>query len=71
MKAEEFFNAKREFWFNRETADIEQIEYLNMLTTSALICSAANMRTESRGGHYRSDYPDRLALWRKHIIQRK
>ena len=42
-----------------------------MLTPSALICSAANMRTESRGGHYRSDYPDRLALWRKHIIQRK
>lgn len=71
MQAEAFFNAKREFWFNRETADIEQIEYLNMLMTSALICSAANMRTESRGGHYRSDYPERLGLWRKHIIQRK
>ena len=70
-EAERFFAQKREIWYNRETADVEQIEYLNMLMTSALICAAAGMRTESRGGHYRSDYPESLPLWRKHIIQRK
>ena len=34
-------------------------ELQNMLTTSLLVTSAARYRTESRGVHYRTDYPDR------------
>ncbi|MHA1189267.1 MAG: L-aspartate oxidase, partial [Alphaproteobacteria bacterium] len=30
----------------------------NVLTAAQLVTSAALMRRESRGGHYRSDYPD-------------
>ncbi len=30
----------------------------NMLTVSEMVCRAALMRTESRGAHYRSDYPE-------------
>ncbi len=30
----------------------------NMLTVSEMVCRAALMRTESRGAHYRTDYPE-------------
>lgn len=40
------------------TSHIEYLETLNMLATSWLITKSALIRTESRGGHYRSDYPD-------------
>jgi L-aspartate oxidase len=32
--------------------------FINMATTAKLIVTAALLRTESRGGHYRTDYPD-------------
>ena len=32
----------------------------NMTATATLIAAAALMRRESRGGHYRSDFPDTL-----------
>ena len=40
----------------------------NMLDTSRLIAEAALMRKESRGGHFRSDFPHAVKKWRgKHI----
>jgi len=36
-----------------------QIEELNLLTMGDLICSSALARQESRGAHYRSDFPQR------------
>ncbi len=36
----------------------------NMLQTSRLIARAALMRQESRGGHYREDFPHESAEWR-------
>ncbi|ASN04609.1 L-aspartate oxidase [Virgibacillus necropolis] len=36
---------------------VERIEIINMLTTAELIATAALERMESRGAHYRSDYP--------------
>ena len=47
-------------------------EVQNMLTTSALIATAALMRTESRGCHYRMDYPRTDdAHWRMHLLWRR
>ena len=44
-------------------------ELQNMLTLGRLMAHAAFLRTETRGVHYRSDYPDRNdAEWRKHIL---
>lgn len=47
-----------------------QMEVLNMLAAGSLICSAAAARTESRGGHFRLDYPETVLNWQKHIIQK-
>jgi L-aspartate oxidase len=38
--------------------------FLNMLTAAKLIAAAALARTESRGGHYRSDFPESDPAWR-------
>jgi L-aspartate oxidase len=47
-------------------------ELQNMLTACFLITTAAYTRTESRGAHYRLDYPDRDdAHWRMHLLWRR
>jgi L-aspartate oxidase len=47
-------------------------ELQNMLTASYLIATAAYTRTESRGAHYRLDYPDRDDdHWRLHLLWRR
>ncbi len=43
-------------------------ELYNLLTVAALLLKSATFRTESRGGHYRSDYPDTLDAWRFHTV---
>jgi L-aspartate oxidase len=43
-------------------------EERNMVQTARLIAEAALMRKESRGGHFRSDFPRARSVWRgKHI----
>jgi L-aspartate oxidase len=47
-------------------------ELQNMLTVCALITSAAYTRTESRGAHFRLDYPKRDdPHWRLHLLWRR
>ena len=36
----------------------QAVKLANMLTVSEMVCRAALMRTESRGAHYRTDYPE-------------
>ena len=44
-------------------------ELQNMLALGRLIAHAAYLRTETRGVHYRVDYPERDdARWKKHIL---
>jgi L-aspartate oxidase len=51
---------------------VDDLETANMLTVGSVIAKAAFERKESRGGHFRSDYPLRLdELWQKHSLQRK
>lgn len=43
-------------------------ETCNMVEIAGLVCQSALQRTESRGVHYRSDYPEcRDPEWKKHI----
>jgi L-aspartate oxidase len=47
-------------------------ELQNMLTVCFLITTAAYTRTESRGAHYRLDYPDRDdEHWRLHLLWKR
>ncbi|MCL1885384.1 MAG: L-aspartate oxidase [Dehalococcoidia bacterium] len=46
-------------------------ELLNLVTAGRLMTEAAIMRLESRGAHYRSDYPKTEPAWHRHIVIRK
>lgn len=50
-------------------ADLERncasTRFLNMLVAAKLVAAAALARTESRGGHYRSDFPESDPAWRR------
>ncbi|MBK8812100.1 MAG: L-aspartate oxidase [Acidobacteria bacterium] len=43
---------------------------LNFVTLATLIARAALWREESRGGHYRTDFPDREDKWKVHSVQK-
>jgi L-aspartate oxidase len=44
-------------------------EESNMVETARLIAEAALLRKESRGGHFRSDFPRSKKKWQgKHIV---
>ena len=42
----------------------------NFVTLATLVTAAALWREESRGGHFRSDFPEQREEWRVHSIQR-
>jgi L-aspartate oxidase len=46
-------------------------ETRNLLKIADLILSSAAFRTESRGGHYRTDYPETQENWRVHTVVQK
>ena len=46
---------------------VAQCQVLNMATVAKLVVSSALKRTESRGAHYRSDFPEALDEWKHNI----
>jgi fumarate reductase (CoM/CoB) subunit A len=54
--------------YNRDW--IDYLELGNMLAVGEMIARAALFRTESRGAHYREDYPDPSREWHKNITVR-
>ncbi len=42
----------------------------NFITLATLVATAALWREESRGGHFRDDFPDQREEWRVHSIQK-
>ena len=52
-------------------ATADGARHRNLVTVARLIARAALRREESRGGHYRSDFPRRDdARWKIHITER-
>ena len=67
---------KIKFWmdyvFAREFSSPKGWELQNMLTVASLMVKSTLIRKESRGVHYRLDYPKRNdKIWKKHIIFKK
>ncbi|MCB2223537.1 MAG: L-aspartate oxidase [Actinobacteria bacterium] len=40
----------------------------NMVTAARIIASAALLRTESRGGHFREDFPESTPWWQRPVV---
>jgi L-aspartate oxidase len=57
--------------FGNPIAEREAIELANMINTGWLVTRAALERTESRGAHFRSDFPDTLENWHCHLLLRE
>ncbi len=55
----------------RNSPDLEALETANMLQAGWLIARTALYRQESRGAHYRTDFPDTAQQWRQHILVRR
>ena len=46
-------------------------ELANLLTCPRLVTEAALMREESRGAHYRLDFPEPSPAWQRHLFFRR
>lgn len=55
--------------FNYELQDAIEVRF--MIRVAELLAEAALLRQESRGHHYRSDYPQEDEAWMKHTLLRK
>lgn len=48
--------------------DLESLETANLLAIARVVTAAALARTESRGAHFRIDYPEAQELWRRSLV---
>ena len=48
-----------------------ELELANLIVAGRLVVEAAWRRTESRGAHYRSDWPETSPRWQRHQVFRK
>ena len=58
-------NAKR---LSNETPTQADWEATNVALLSATLVAGATLRAESRGGHWRTDYPETSDRWIKRIV---
>ena len=55
--------------FNQHLQDALELE--NMILVAKLVAKSALIRKESRGSHYREDYPETREEWKKSIVLNK
>lgn len=56
----------------KQTSDqpcVEAWETTNLYQLASAIVRSALIREETRGSHWREDYPDKLAVWQRRIVQ--
>ena len=52
----------------KKPTDRPSYELSNMIQVGRLIAEAASIREESRGVHFRSDFPEPSLAWKRHIV---
>lgn len=63
------FFGRWQYLCTHRSTNTSSLEAINMLTIGKLMAKAAITRTESRGGHFRLDFPARDdELWSRHIV---
>ncbi len=66
---------KIRFWqrvlLSRPAPAAKFVDIANMLAVGRLVCLAAHSREESRGTHYRSDFPDTDEAQARHLVLRR
>jgi len=55
--------------FNAKLKDRVAFEMKNLFITAKAMVDSALLRTESRGCHYRADYPEEDELWESRIVE--
>ncbi len=53
------------------STDSPSYELANLVLTGRLLTESALIREESRGAHYRSDFPETSLDWQRHIVWKK
>jgi L-aspartate oxidase len=60
------------FWcryvMDKEFDDPGGWELQNMLTAARLVVMCARQREESRGVHFRTDFPESVESWQRHVV---
>jgi L-aspartate oxidase len=51
-----------------EPSDRPSYELNNLILSARLMTEAALLREESRGAHFRTDFPKTLSEWQRHIV---
>jgi L-aspartate oxidase len=55
----------------RAEPGVEAWEVTNLYTVASAIAAAARLREETRGSHWRADFPERAdGTWRGHLVTR-
>jgi L-aspartate oxidase len=54
-----------------EPADRSSYELNSLVLTGRLVAEAALIRKESRGAHFRTDYPETSPDWVKHVVLKR
>jgi fumarate reductase (CoM/CoB) subunit A len=64
-----YMDVRNHIHYNKELQDA--LEVTNMIETAICTVKSALIRKESRGAHYREDYPETKEEWKKSIIMNK
>jgi succinate dehydrogenase/fumarate reductase flavoprotein subunit len=68
-KLEASYAAHRDALANARADDGDAWKQFNLVTVARLIARAALRRLESRGAHYRADFPERDDIhWKAHVV---
>jgi L-aspartate oxidase len=71
-RLDEAYAAKAEAMGRTQRPDGSEWRAFNLVTVARLIARAALRREESRGGHFRADFPQKDDLhWKVHLVDRK